>query len=67
VNVADRNGNVAMVAQLLEQAAKEVGGIFTNRRELTGKGGGPIQQATQTVQMTPDEFRAIAKQIADEV
>lgn len=31
--------------------------------ELTGNGGGPIQSVT----MTPDEFRDIAQQIADEV
>lgn len=36
---ADTRGNAAMVSTLLEQAAKEVGGSFTNRRELTGKEG----------------------------
>lgn len=36
---ADNRGNAAMVSTLLEQAAKEVGGSFTNRRELTGKEG----------------------------
>lgn len=35
-------GNAPLAAQLLEQAAKEVGGAFTNRRELQGPGGGPI-------------------------
>lgn len=39
---ADATGNAAMVMQLLEQAAKEVGGMFTNRRELTGKDGSPL-------------------------
>ena len=43
---AEKNGNQSMVLQILEQAAKESGGAFTNRRELTGKGGGPIQQAS---------------------
>lgn len=38
-------------------------GIFSDKVELTGRGGGPVQQVT----MTPDEFRAIAKGIADEV
>ena len=56
-----------LVAQLLEQAAKESGGAFTNRRELTGARGGPIQAATQMTTMTPEEFRDIAKQVADEV
>jgi hypothetical protein len=35
----------------------------TQRVELTGNGGGPIQ----SVSMTPDEFREIAKNIAEEV
>lgn len=56
-------GNSAMVSQLLEQAAKESGGAFTNRRELTGKGGGPIQQAN----VTPAEFQDAARRIAAEV
>ncbi|GAB1578657.1 DUF2280 domain-containing protein [Bordetella petrii] len=46
---AERQGNVAMVSQLLEQAAKEVGGAFTNRREHSGPGGGPIEQKTVVV------------------
>ena len=39
---AESRDNTAMVAQLLEQAAKEMGGAFTNRRELTGKEGKPL-------------------------
>lgn len=39
---AEKN-NAPLVATLLEQAAKEVGGAFTNRRELTGKDGKPIK------------------------
>ncbi|MFC5550733.1 DUF2280 domain-containing protein [Massilia aerilata] len=35
--------NVGLAAQLLEQASKEVGGAFTNRHELTGKNGGPLE------------------------
>lgn len=45
-------GNVLGAAQLLEQAAKEVGGMFTNRRELTGKDGDPL-----IPEMTDDERR----------
>lgn len=40
--------NAALKKDLLEQAAKEVGGAFTNRRELTGQGGTPIQIETRT-------------------
>lgn len=64
---AESSGNAAMAAQLLEQAAKEAGGSFTNRRELTGAKGGPIQSTAQSTTMTPEEFRDIAKQVADEV
>lgn len=41
------------VMSALEQAAKEVGGALTNRRELTGKNGGPMEvQATATVDLS---------------
>jgi hypothetical protein len=33
----------ARISDALEQAAKEEGGAFTNRRELTGAGGGPVR------------------------
>lgn len=60
---AEKRGNDAMVLQILEQAAKDSGGAFTNRRELTGKGGGPIQQAN----VTAPEFTEAARRIAAEV
>jgi len=34
---AEASGNLVVAMQALEQAAKEMGGIFTNRRELTGR------------------------------
>lgn len=33
---AERSGNMKLAAELAEQAAKEVGGAFTNERRLTG-------------------------------
>lgn len=39
---AKRSRNAMLAASLLEQAAKERGGMFTNRRELTGPDGGPM-------------------------
>lgn len=48
VEKAEVQGNSALVAQLLEQAAKEVGGAYTNRREITGKDGGSIKTETRT-------------------
>jgi hypothetical protein len=38
VRKADERGNTAQVAQLLEQAAKETGGAFTNRHKLDHAG-----------------------------
>lgn len=45
---AEDMGAIALAAQLMEQAAKEVGEAYTNkqRHELTGKGGGAIEVAS---------------------
>jgi hypothetical protein len=40
---AEAQGNMVLASSLLEQAAKEMGGAFTNRRELTGKDGGAVE------------------------
>ncbi|ABY40528.1 hypothetical protein 2.36 [Burkholderia phage Bups phi1] len=51
VDKPEERGNLVLMAQLLEQAAKEAGDAFTNRHRLehTGKGGGPITAiSTQT-------------------
>lgn len=53
-------GNVVGAAGVLEQAAKEVGGAFTNKREHTGAGGGPIEQKTVVVDER-DVAAAVAK------
>ena len=42
VQAAEASNNRPLVAQLLEQAAKEVGGAYTNRREHSGPAGSPI-------------------------
>lgn len=39
---AEEMGNLALLLQVNEQAAKEEGGAYTNRRELTGQGGKPL-------------------------
>lgn len=56
-NAAAR-GNAALAAQLLEQAAKESGGSFTNRREMTGKNGAPLIPTKSAQEMTDDELAA---------
>lgn len=50
---SETQGNLALTAQLLEQAAKELGNAFTNRKELGGLGGGPVQ-VTQVQLVGPD-------------
>lgn len=40
---AETQGNMVLASSLLEQAAKEMGGAFTNRREVTGKDGGAVE------------------------
>lgn len=60
---AKGRGNSVLVAQLLEQAAKECGGLLTNRRELMGKGGGPIQQ--QMTQVTPEQLAAAVASVRE--
>ena len=48
---AEGQGNMVLAASLLEQAAKEVGESYTNKRQLehSGKGGGPIPVVTKTM------------------
>lgn len=55
VKMRDQDAALANVARHL--------GMFKERLELSGAGGGPVQ----TVSMTPDEFRTIAAEIAGRV
>lgn len=50
----EERGNVLGAAQLLEQAAKECGGSFTNKQEheLYGKDGKPLAPPTATIVLT---------------
>jgi hypothetical protein len=53
---ATERGNVMVALQALEQAAKEVGGAFTNRRELSGPNGKPIETKDTTAPaVTPEQ------------
>lgn len=55
---AETQGNIVFTASLLEQAAKECGDMFTNRREFTGNSGAPLIPA-----MTLEMFYAGAKEV----
>lgn len=47
--------NPVLVPSLMEQAAKEVGGLYTSRKEITGAGGGPLQSENITYVTATDE------------
>jgi len=46
-----QRGNVVAAAAVLEQAAKEHGGMFTNKREVSGPDGGPIPTMPTTIEL----------------
>ncbi len=56
---AEDSKNMVLAAALLEQAAKEMGNAFTNRRELTGKDGKDLPAPTNpvTIFQLPDNGR----------
>jgi len=57
----EKKGNYGGMADMLERIAKEIGGAFTNRREVTGKKGGPIKYQDIDL-MTEEEVDAELKQ-----
>lgn len=61
----ETRGNVVEARAALEQAAKEVGEYFTNRRELTGAGGGPIAVEDKSLEnLTTEQLQALAAKLA---
>ena len=58
----EKSKNYMSMARMLEQIAREMGGAFTNRREVTGKDSGPIQyQDVET--MTDEQIDAELRQL----
>lgn len=58
---AENMKNIGMTAQLLEQAAKEVGDAYTNKLkvESTGKNGGPIEHKDMTNEQLDEALREL--------
>lgn len=56
---AETQGNMVLASSLLKQAAEEVGGAYTNRREITGKDGKdlPTPVSPVTIFQLPDNGR----------
>lgn len=57
---AEKQGNLALAANLHKQAAEEMGNAYTNRRELTGKDGKdlPAPAASVAIFALPDNGRS---------
>lgn len=47
--------NPMLTPKWAEQAAKEMGGLYTNKTEVTGAGGGPLQSENITYVTATDE------------
>ena len=54
----ERQGDPVGLLKTLEQAAKEMGGSFTNQRQYTGKDGGAIKHEYSVQDMTQEQIRA---------
>lgn len=56
--------NIPMALRIMEQAAKDSGGLFTNRKEITGVNGGPVE--TIQSQTTVDDYLKAREKALDE-
>lgn len=56
--------NTVMALRIMEQAAKDSGGLFTNKTELTGANGGPIK--TVQTQTSVEEYLNAREKILNE-
>ncbi|QTO19912.1 DUF2280 domain-containing protein [Burkholderia seminalis] len=65
---AEKRGNAVLVLQALEQAAKEMGGAFTNktRVEASGPNGAAIQHGVVTTAVPVSEYAKAVRQALDE-
>ncbi|MDV7526362.1 DUF2280 domain-containing protein [Acinetobacter baumannii] len=62
----DRTRNVKTALKILEQAAKDIGGQFTNRQEITGKDGGPVQTVNSDVPVPLEEYLKARREVLDD-
>lgn len=62
--VDEHPNNPVFTPKWIEQAAKEMGGQFTNRQEITGKDGKPIETINQNV--PTDSYLKAREQVLDE-
>lgn len=63
--IVDHAGkNSVLIMDALKQAAQDEGGAFTNRKEITGKNGAPIEQTVTSV--SESAYIAARKAVIDE-
>lgn len=62
----DRTRNVKTALKILEQAAKDIGGQFTNRQEITGKDGGPLQTVNSEIPVPMEDYLKARREPLDE-
>lgn len=61
--VDDAGKNSVLVLKALEQAAKDVGGDFTNRQEVTGAGGSPLlAEGAAQITLSPEQIKDMSAQ-----
>ena len=56
--------NPVLTPKWAEQAAKEMGGLFTNRQEITGKDGKPIETVNSSI--STESYLKAREQVLDE-
>ncbi|MFJ0305943.1 DUF2280 domain-containing protein, partial [Acinetobacter baumannii] len=59
----DRTRNVKTALKILEQAAKDIGGQFTNRQEITGKDGGPVQTVNSEIPVPMEDYLKARREV----
>lgn len=62
----EKTKNVKAGMKILEQAAKDIGGQFTNRQEITGKNGGPVQTVNSDIPVPMEEYLKARREVVDE-
>lgn len=50
------------IAKLLKQAAEDAGGVYTNRKEITGAGGQPLVESQAPIVLSPDQIKDLSAQ-----
>ncbi|OCY39109.1 DUF2280 domain-containing protein [Acinetobacter pittii] len=62
----EKTKNIKAGMKILEQAAKDIGGQFTNRQEITGKDGGPLQTVNSDVPVPMEDYLKARREVLDE-